>query len=577
MTTEISSRSITLADLLATIKTAELSPSTRNDLSSAVRTVARLLDAPLEQIPADPRLLAMRLRKVMPPTSGISDRRFANVRSLLGRALALSRPILPGRSTTALSPAWVALYAGLPSRAHQVRLSRLLRWLSVQAVTPENVTQEHLNLFEVQLRQNALMTKSDDAWRATAWAWNSARKSVANWPAIEISLPSRQVTYSLPWSAFPPSLQLDVDAYLDRLSGKDPVEPLTFRPVRQSTRDTRERQIRAFASGITSQGTPMSSLQRLADLVSIENFKQGLRFFLARRADNRPSKTVADLAAAMKAVARHWVKVSSQELAAIDAVVRRVAVERVGMTAKNRARLRVFDDPERVAALVNLPNTLLRAAQSGQYSEWRSAVLAQTAVAVELLLMRPLRLDNLRTLDLDDNFVRPSRNTGCLHIVIGADQVKNAVVLENQLPEESVALLRKYLNDFRPTLCGPENRKLFPAGAGSAGCKSIGSLRIQIVRAARKYAGLEINPHLFRHIAAKLHLDQHPGEYEVVSQVLGHKSLATTRRSYTGLEVDAAVRHFDATIAKLRQSATTRTQRRKSADRCLAVTHRQRR
>ena len=44
------------------------------------------------------------------------------------------------------------------------------------------------------------------------------------------------------------------------------------------------------------------------------------------------------------------------------------------------------------------------------------------------------------------------------------------------------------------------------------------------------------------------HIGVPPGAYEVIRQVLGHRSLRVTVASYTGLELDAAARHFDQTV-----------------------------
>ena len=77
------------------------------------------------------------------------------------------------------------------------------------------------------------------------------------------------------------------------------------------------------------------------------------------------------------------------------------------------------------------------------------------------------------------------------------------------------------------------------------------------MKAAAKHVfrltGIEVHVHLFRHIAAKMYLDAHPGAYEVVRRVLGHKSMDTTTEAYTGLESAAAGRHFDNTILALRE------------------------
>jgi len=68
--------------------------------------------------------------------------------------------------------------------------------------------------------------------------------------------------------------------------------------------------------------------------------------------------------------------------------------------------------------------------------------------------------------------------------------------------------------------------------------------------------GIEINMHLLRHFAGWLYLQRHPGNYEVLRQVLGHKKIEVTIACYTGLEADASARHFDDTV--LGERAETR-------------------
>jgi site-specific recombinase XerD len=57
--------------------------------------------------------------------------------------------------------------------------------------------------------------------------------------------------------------------------------------------------------------------------------------------------------------------------------------------------------------------------------------------------------------------------------------------------------------------------------------------------------GVAINPHAFRHLAARIFLDARPGAYESVKQLLGHADVNTTIRSYCGTEGEAAVKQFD--------------------------------
>jgi integrase len=76
---------------------------------------------------------------------------------------------------------------------------------------------------------------------------------------------------------------------------------------------------------------------------------------------------------------------------------------------------------------------------------------------------------------------------------------------------------------------------------------------VQISKFLRRECGLQVNPHLFRHIAAKLYLDAHPGAYGVLRLVHGHTSVETTTRTYCGAETAAAMRHFDDHVLRLRR------------------------
>lgn len=41
--------------------------------------------------------------------------------------------------------------------------------------------------------------------------------------------------------------------------------------------------------------------------------------------------------------------------------------------------------------------------------------------------------------------------------------------------------------------------------------------------------------HIFRHLSAMLYLDAHPGSYEAVRQLLGHRKMQTTTDFYAPL------------------------------------------
>jgi integrase len=166
--------------------------------------------------------------------------------------------------------------------------------------------------------------------------------------------------------------------------------------------------------------------------------------------------------------------------------------------------------------------------------------------------MVPMRIKNLAELHLDRHLGRGhGRGRGCVHLTIPGAEVKNGVDIEAELPPSTVALLDIYLARYRPLLLDGHSAWLFPGRQSSP--KSPQSLRGQIEKCIATRCGLRVNPHLFRHIAAKIYLDQNPGAYGLIRLVEGHKSVETTTRFYAGMEGAAAMRHFDEHILNLRQ------------------------
>jgi integrase len=541
MSTPEASRA-TLADLIAAVQAADLSPQRRQNMTSAVRTVARVLGRGPEQIPADPLLLGRRLASVTAQQHGLSEGRWNNVRSLLRAALALVRPIMKGRSTVPLSQAWQGLYDSLPKKADKVRLSRIMRWLSARQIAPDAVTMDDLETFQRELVEDALLKNPEKTWTGLAVAWNRASSQTAGFPALTIERPSRRQVYVMPWATFPASLKQDVDTWLDRLAGRDFADDRPSRPVRPSTLGTREYQLRSFASALVHRGRDPQGLRTLADLVVPDVFNDGLRFYYDRNG-KQTSRTIHEMASMLKGVAKHWVKVEEADLTKLATVVSNLSVKQTGLTRKNRDRLRPLDDPEKVQALLGLPARLRHEVDRGLLPGKRAAVRAGLAVAIELLIVTAVRRQNLASIELEKHLVKVGVRW---HLIFEDHEVKNSTALEFILPERTVELLEWYLQDHRRDLVTGETAALFPGRNGQT--KRGNTLARQIPKLVRDNTGLTVNVHLFRQIAAKLYLDVQPGGYEVMRRVLGHKKLSTTTNSYCGTESVSAALHFDGIV-----------------------------
>jgi hypothetical protein len=125
-------------------------------------------------------------------------------------------------------------------------------------------------------------------------------------------------------------------------------------------------------------------------------------------------------------------------------------------------------------------------------------------------------------------------------------EVKNHINLEYPLPLGTIDLLDLYLKIYRPLLLQEETSALFISR--SARQKTEAELGAQIPRFIKAHLGIHLNLHLFRHLAAFIYLKRHPGDYETVRRLLGHKSIRTTTMFYTGLEHRDAFTRFDAII-----------------------------
>ncbi len=173
-----------------------------------------------------------------------------------------------------------------------------------------------------------------------------------------------------------------------------------------------------------------------------------------------------------------------------------------------------------------------------------------------------MRLANVVGLHLEHSFrsMRAGRD-GPVHLVVAAAEVKNGEALEFELPPRTVRLLRDYVDHHRPHLVdGVDRGYLFPGR--QHGHKSDVGLREQLQAAVKRHTGLVVNPHLYRHAAALFYLERHPGDYETVRRLLGHKSLETTVSVYADFERYAATRAYSEHILSAKDELDGRYGRR---------------
>jgi integrase len=254
-----------------------------------------------------------------------------------------------------------------------------------------------------------------------------------------------------------------------------------------------------------------------------------------------PTTYTIDLAFRFEAIARLMGCVGTEELTELGDLRYAMAQYREdGMTEKNLAVIRAVLTPGVWGRVANLPEQLMARAQAMRNSvPVRAALLAQTAVAVGILVVAPVRLGNLAAIRLDVNMIKPGGPESNYWLQFPKFDVKNKQALQFAFNDKLTKLIDEYVFEFRPVLMKGKNGDwLFP-GRSTDHKEKIG-FSTQIVKQVEKAAGMRITVHQYRHAAAAMILKHRPGEYELVRQLLGHKSVETTKRFYLDLETNAA-------------------------------------
>ncbi len=470
----------TLQDVLDAI--ARLQPGTRQrDLRSALRTFCRAIGKEPQGVLALPKEIRSLRDAVSPLAIGMSERRWANVCSGLAKAIELVRDLLPSRNTFPIAPQWKALLDHLPTKLSR-KLSAGTRWLSAAGITPSSITAGDVQAYRTATIEDRMRTNAEATADAFLWAWQRAERELAAWPQLQVERRDRRDIFSLPMDAFPPSFAAEVEAYLARLSRgvllelEDDEEDLgPLRPVRPATIATRRRQLRAAASCLVRSGIGAADVTSLAVLVEVKNVRTILQFLIDRNGTGQTSGGVEQMARLLANLAKHWVRTDPAHLEKLKRIARRVTVGTSGMTAKNRDRLRPFDDDDTVATFVCLPDTIRRHVEKSRKPAMQKAVMAQMAAAIALQLVIPLRKSNLAALDLERHFVS---NRNGVSLVIAEAETKNREAVDFEVPPFVLEIVRWYVTEHRPHLLNDDSTALFPGRNGKS--KSAHTLGVQI-------------------------------------------------------------------------------------------------
>lgn len=542
----------TMADVLRRLDDLPVEHRKRAELKSAVRTFCKAVGVAPANITTEVKSISLMIAGVSPALAGLNLTRWARVRSLLLTALRrCGIDVMPGRSTEALSPEWLATVALLETAGARYGVSRFASHMSRKGIAPRDATADDFAGYRETLLTGSLHPKPERAYRGMVRIWNKAAATLPGWPNLIIELEPDRRLYSLPLADFPTSFRTDVDTFLYSSGDPDPLSEHYAKPVSPDTVKLRRGQIRQLASALVGSGFPIEGLTSLAVLVQEPNARAALRHLLDRNFQAK-TKHLAGQARLIQTIARHWVKTCVDDVR-LGQMASALKVPSSGMVERNRVRLLQFDLPDNVNALLRLPAQVLREVERKPTGSREEALRVMFAVAVEILIMAPMRLRNLTRLELGAHLIETRRGGArVLHIVIPSADTKTKAPYEMPLPKESQVLIDRYVALYRPRIFARQSARLFPGRSG--GVRAFGTFSTNIARFILKETGIVMHTHLFRHLAGKLYLDANPNDIETVRRFLSHKSTNTTLRSYVSLTATHAIERYDRLVASLRSA-----------------------
>ena len=536
----------TLADLQEQLASdARLDATQRRTYEGALRTVCKVLARPAHAIPADPRRLEPMLKDLPPSGCGVSRKTLANVRSQLKAALrhCLEAPKFPPRGTP-LKPDWQALYDRLSELRLRNGLSRLIRVASYRGVAPDQVDDAFLQQLLDEVSRQNWGRDTLPFWRTAVALWDEAAATIPGWPQRRLTPPPASLgRQHLALEHFPQSFRDDLDAHLRWASGADLLaEEAPPGPLKPSSLRLRREHLRVAASTLAGRIGDTASITSLAALVVPAHTKLILSTYLEASKDRQPTAYLRGLALTLVAVARHWVKVSDEDLQELLRLKRKLGTTPSGLTEKNRRIVGHCTDPTMLRTLLKLPDALREQVRTRRLSPARRLQKMQIALAIELLLAAPMRLQNLATLRLDHQLQWPAGRGGPVFITLRPDETKNDQPLEYPIEGHTRDLLHEYLDRYRAYAKVADTDWLFVHLDGTP--MPAAALRDGITKATKRELGVAITPHQFRHLAAAITLDSVPGAIGMVRDLLGHRSIKTTINAYAGMRTKQAAREW---------------------------------
>ena len=537
----------------------------RGALCSALRTITRIAEADPAVLILSPAVLNAQVLGTASELYGISATSMSTTRSgvrFVMRRLGVLHDPKP------LDNTWIALRQQLPKRVSPT-LTRLIKYLSQAGIAPDAVSDAHFTAFQEWVLKESLCRNPSRMFAQARYAWNKTSRILPGFNLPVLGAAQCRSFSSVPLEAMSPMLQAQIarlahrlrSSDLDLLSDDDALEQVGCdddgafepvaprRPLTDLTIEGRIRHLRQAVWALSQLGVQLADIRSLRDLMTQLNRVRDIIRFMRDRSGKDRSTSAAHVAEALRQVAKFHLRLPDADVARIAQWKSVVEVKYNEMTENNQRRLEPLLTPAVEAAILALPEVLMSEAfDLLPTSPGRAVSAAKRALGIHLTLFYAFRVSNVVTLRRDRHFIETQNGARrrIERFFIPASEVKNRQTLDRLVLSLTNELIAKWEAHFRPLIAAPGNLYLFPGIADRPMTRQAFGDSLKKIMLER--VGVEMNPHIMRHRAAVAYLKKNPGEFEVVRQVLGHKTDQTARRSYTGPERDAAFDRFDQSV-----------------------------
>ena len=542
-------QNLTMADLIHCVKAdGELSENRKRNMVSSIRRFCDLLEFDPEITPASYSVFREAVSVFSAEAAGITQRRFQNIKSDVSAALkrfATPTPLprLP------LSNAWQTVRKRALDIGLYYCLSGFPTWCNANQITPNAVSNGVVEQYRAYLEHQTFKSNPKRRVRSACLNWNKLVPSCEDLGLQAVTLPVGRETYSVTIEDMHPEFRDQLEAWLSTLSTEADLFDLDAPsvPLRQSSIDTYRQVVRRLVGALVHTGHTLGELKRLDDLIALDHVRDIIEFFVGR-SSVKGKITDSNVMHVLRSIARYCRPADTDLHKRLKQARGRVSPGPRGMGKRPREALRQFDDPEAIDRLIMLPQKVIKPLLGKNTLTRLEALLFQSALILELLLMRPIRLKNLTNLKLGETIALSKAGA---RVIIAAEDVKNSVELDYALPASTANMLREFVERALPVLGENPNGFLFPGDLPEKP-KAPSNIGKQLTKFVREKTALYVTVHKMRQIGLRIYQQEKPEDVETMRQVLGHKSIETTTRFYIGLQNQAAIDRYDQIISARR-------------------------